>query len=123
MYTYLYFTSISNPAPCGSLDWRLHDRPLHILRFGVPREGAAVQQADHWGICRSPPEIFEHVSDYTLSKQLQVCPKRVCISTVGVRKDLYRRDPHKVPITDFFGAIRPTRVSTDRINVTLANEE
>ncbi|KAH8259042.1 hypothetical protein KR038_002562 [Drosophila bunnanda] len=55
--------------------------------------------------------------------QLQVCPKRVCISTVGVRKDLYRRDPHKVPITDFFGAIRPTRVSTDRINVTLANED
>lgn len=59
----------------------------------------------------------------SIPQQLQVCPKRVCISTVGVRKDLYRRDPHKVPITDFFGAIRPTRVSTDRINVTLANEE
>lgn len=64
--------------------------------------------------------VTHHIS---ILQQLQVCPKRVCISTVGVRKDLYRRDPHKVPITDFFGAIRPTRVSTDRINVTLANEE
>ncbi|EDW63048.1 putative GPI-anchor transamidase isoform X2 [Drosophila virilis] len=71
-------------------------------------------------------EFLEKVQPFskrTIGEFLQVCPKRVCISTVGVRKDLYRRDPHKVPITDFFGAIRPTRVSTDRINVTLANEE
>ncbi|BFG02376.1 putative GPI-anchor transamidase [Drosophila madeirensis] len=70
-------------------------------------------------------EFLEKVQPFstrTIGEFLQVCPKRVCISTVGVRKDLYRRDPHKVPITDFFGAIRPTRVSTDRINVTLANE-
>ncbi|EDX16887.1 GD16397 [Drosophila simulans] len=71
-------------------------------------------------------EFLEKVQPFskrTIGEFLQVCPKRVCISTVGVRKDLYRRDPHKVPITDFFGAIRPTRVSTDRINVTLANED
>lgn len=51
-----------------------------------------------------------------------MCPKRVCISTVGVRKDLYPKDPHNVPITDFFGAIRPTEVSTGRINVTMATD-
>ncbi|XP_068159078.1 putative GPI-anchor transamidase [Drosophila tropicalis] len=71
-------------------------------------------------------EFLEKVQPFskrTIGDFLQVCPKRVCISTVGVRKDLYRRDPNKVLITDFFGAIRPTRVSTDRINVTLANED
>ena len=36
-------------------------------------------------------------SKHTLQQFLSVCPKRVCISTVGVRKDLYRRDPNKVP--------------------------
>ena len=51
---------------------------------------------------------------------LKVCPKRVCISTVGTRTDLFRyiscpsnftqitcrRDPNLVPITDFFGSVR-----------------
>lgn len=50
-----------------------------------------------------------------------MCPKHVCISTVGVRKDLYPKDPHKVPITNFFGSIRPTEIATNRVNVTLAN--
>lgn len=26
---------------------------------------------------------------------------------MGVRKDLFSRDPYKVPITDFFGSVRP----------------
>ena len=34
-----------------------------------------------------------------------VCPKRLCISTVSVRKDLFKRDPQKVPLTDFFGSL------------------
>lgn len=71
-------------------------------------------------------EFLEKVqpnSNRTIGEFLQVCPKRVCISTVGVRKDLYRRDPNKVPITDFFGSIRPTHTVTERINITLANEE
>ena len=44
---------------------------------------------------------------------LKVCPKRLCISTVGTRTDLFARDPSKVPITDFFGSVR---------NVELTNE-
>lgn len=49
-----------------------------------------------------------------------MCPKRVCISTVGVRKDLYPKDPYKVPITDFFGSIRPTEITAGVVNVTLS---
>lgn len=54
-------------------------------------------------------EFMEKVSinssKYTVGQFLGICPKRVCISTVTVRKDLYKRDPHKVPLTDFFGSI------------------
>lgn len=50
--------------------------------------------------------------------QLTVCPKRVCISTVGVKKDLFPRDPNKVPITDFFGSVRPVEITVDGLNVT-----
>lgn len=34
-----------------------------------------------------------------------VCPKRLCISTVSVRKDLFKREVQKVPLTDFFGSV------------------
>jgi glycosylphosphatidylinositol transamidase (GPIT) subunit GPI8 len=50
--------------------------------------------------------------------QLTVCPKRVCISTVGVRKDLFPRDPQKVLITDFFGSLRPVELTLSGLNVT-----
>ncbi|XP_065364379.1 putative GPI-anchor transamidase [Calliphora vicina] len=71
-------------------------------------------------------EFLEKVqpnSDKTMGEFLTVCPKRLCISTVGVRKDLYKRDPYKVPITDFFGSIRPTEITKGRVNITLAEEE
>ena len=48
---------------------------------------------------------------------LKVCPKRVCISTVGTRTDLFRRNPNLVPITDFFGSVRKIEVSTVPVNV------
>lgn len=59
-------------------------------------------------------------ADFRFHFQLTVCPKRACISTVGVRKDLYPKDPFKVPITDFFGSVRPTEISSDVVNVTLS---
>lgn len=43
--------------------------------------------------------------------QLEVCPKKDCISTVGVKQDLFARNPAHVPITDFFGAIRPVEIT------------
>lgn len=35
---------------------------------------------------------------------------------MGVRRDLFGRNPHQVPITDFFGSVRPVEVIS---NVTL----
>ena len=49
---------------------------------------------------------------------LQVCPKRLCISTVGKRVDLFSRDPSKVPITDFFGSVRNVELTQQIINLT-----
>ena len=47
-----------------------------------------------------------------------MCPKRVCISTVGRRTDLFARDPYTVPITDFFGSVRKVDLSSSIVNVT-----
>ena len=49
---------------------------------------------------------------------LQVCPKRLCISTVGKRTDLFPRDPFKVPITDFFGSVRNVELTAEVMNLT-----
>ena len=54
---------------------------------------------------------------------LQVCPKRLCISTVGKRTDLFPRDPFKVPITDFFGSVRNVELTSEVQNLTSITEE
>ncbi|RZF41489.1 hypothetical protein LSTR_LSTR000203 [Laodelphax striatellus] len=56
-------------------------------------------------------ETVQPDSMKTMGEFLAVCPKRVCISTVGVRQDLFARNPHSVPITDFFGALRPVQLT------------
>ncbi|MCL4131804.1 UNVERIFIED_CONTAM: hypothetical protein GTU68_022925, partial [Idotea baltica] len=61
-------------------------------------------------------EFLEKVnpdSKKTLDQFLQVCPKRVCISNVGVRKDLYHRSPSAVLVTEFFGSVRAVEVTRD----------
>lgn len=65
-------------------------------------------------------EFLERVSPdskKTMGEFLTVCPKRVCISTVGTRTDLFRRDPNKVPILDFFGSVRRVEVSSNSVNI------
>ena len=57
-------------------------------------------------------------SKKTMGQFLEVCPKRLCISTVGKRTDLFARDPYKVPITDFFGAVRNVELTREVTNVT-----
>ncbi|CAB4058610.1 PIGK [Lepeophtheirus salmonis] len=49
-------------------------------------------------------------SNRTMGEFLKVCPKSQCISTVGTRTDLFKRDPFKVPITDFFGSVRDVEI-------------
>lgn len=39
----------------------------------------------------------------TLREFFKVCPESVCMSNVRIKLDLYKKDPSKVPITDFFG--------------------
>jgi GPI-anchor transamidase subunit K len=36
---------------------------------------------------------------------------------VGVRRDLFRRDPDKVPVTDFFGSLRPVELTMNIMNI------
>jgi phosphatidylinositol glycan class K len=67
-------------------------------------------------------EKVEIDSDKSLGQFLGVCPKRVCISTVSVRKDLFRRDPNKVPLIDFFGNVphvklMPIESEIDKIDI------
>ncbi|CAB3365404.1 Hypothetical predicted protein [Cloeon dipterum] len=66
-------------------------------------------------------EKVEPDSKQSMGEFLKVCPKQVCISTVGVRKDLFPRDPYKTPITDFFGALRPMEFTWAGLNLTEKN--
>lgn len=45
----------------------------------------------------------QSATNSTLKEFFGICPESVCISNVKIRLDLYRRNPAKVPITDFFG--------------------
>lgn len=48
-------------------------------------------------------DSFDSAKKRKLTDLFRVCPQSVCGSTVKVRQDLYRKKPHQVPITDFFG--------------------
>ncbi|CAJ0941704.1 unnamed protein product, partial [Mesorhabditis belari] len=45
-------------------------------------------------------------SSASLKDYLDSCPLAQCLSTVGVRRDTYPKDPAKVRVTDFFGSAR-----------------
>ncbi|XP_047115455.1 putative GPI-anchor transamidase isoform X3 [Schistocerca piceifrons] len=62
-------------------------------------------------------EKIEPGSSKTMAQFLIVCPKSKCISTVGIRKDLYKRDTNEVPITDFFGSVRPVELTYSKLNI------
>ena len=62
-------------------------------------------------------EKVQRGSKKTMGQFLEVCPPRLCISTVGNRTDLFGRDPYQVPITDFFGSVRSVELTTDVIDL------
>ncbi|XP_034946303.1 putative GPI-anchor transamidase [Chelonus insularis] len=68
-------------------------------------------------------EKVEPSSSKKLSEFLKVCPKHYCLSTVGVRKDLFTRNPETVPVTDFFGSLRPVELTTSIINILPVEKE
>ena len=49
--------------------------------------------------------------------QLRVCPRSQCVSTVSVRTDLFKRDPNKVLLTDFFGSVRNVELLTETVQL------
>lgn len=49
-------------------------------------------------------KVTSRESNSTIDQFLNSCPPNLCISTVGIRTDLYNRDTHKVRATDFFSA-------------------
>ena len=57
--------------------------------------------------CKIKPHLF----------QLRVCPKSQCVSTVSVRTDLFKRDPNKVLLTDFFGSVRNVELLTETVQL------
>ncbi|GIY08143.1 GPI-anchor transamidase [Caerostris extrusa] len=56
-------------------------------------------------------------STKTMGQFLQVCPKRVCISTVNSRKDLFPVKPEQVLLTDFFGSVRNVELTENIIDL------
>nr|CAG4638499.1 EOG090X07K0 [Cyclestheria hislopi] len=65
-------------------------------------------------------EFLEQVtstSNHTLGQFLKVCPKELCLSTVGYWKDLFRRNPDHVFVTDFFGSQKRIEPAVRHINL------
>ncbi|GBL93362.1 Putative GPI-anchor transamidase [Araneus ventricosus] len=56
-------------------------------------------------------------STKTMGQFLQVCPKRVCLSTVTSRKDLFPAKPEQVLLTDFFGSVRNVELTRNTIQL------
>ncbi|XP_023233538.1 GPI-anchor transamidase-like [Centruroides sculpturatus] len=62
-------------------------------------------------------EKVQPEGEKTIEQFLQVCPKRVCISTVTSRTDLFKRSPDKVPLTDFFGSVRKVELTRSTLSL------
>ncbi|VDD86553.1 unnamed protein product [Enterobius vermicularis] len=60
-------------------------------------------------------EVQASGSNRTMADYFDSCPKIKCMSTVGVRTDLYPKDPSRVRVTDFFGSTRNVRVINEVI--------
>ncbi|KAL4003658.1 Peptidase C13 family protein [Acanthocheilonema viteae] len=60
-------------------------------------------------------EVKSLLTNRSMSDYFDSCPKSKCLSTVGVRTDLYPKDPTKVRVTDFFGSSRIIRIITEKI--------
>jgi glycosylphosphatidylinositol transamidase (GPIT) subunit GPI8 len=56
-------------------------------------------------------------SNTSLADLLKVCPPRDCISTVGVRTDLFPGDLHSTKVTDFFGSERRIEFTEEALDL------
>uniref|UniRef100_A0A6G1SHR4 Putative GPI-anchor transamidase n=1 Tax=Aceria tosichella TaxID=561515 RepID=A0A6G1SHR4_9ACAR len=75
-----------------------------LAREGDPTIGLAI--IDHFtyrALAFLENQNETTASNTKLKSFFEICPGDACISTVTVRRDLYKRDPSKVPLSDFFG--------------------
>ncbi|CAG0920587.1 unnamed protein product [Notodromas monacha] len=56
-------------------------------------------------------------SNQSLADLLKVCPPRDCISTVGVRTDLYPGDLSRTKVTEFFGSERRIEFTAETVDL------
>ncbi|CAG9533221.1 unnamed protein product [Cercopithifilaria johnstoni] len=60
-------------------------------------------------------EVKSLLTNRSMTDYFDSCPKSKCLSTVGVRTDLYSKDPARVRVTDFFGSSRIIRTIIEKI--------
>lgn len=59
----------------------------------------------------------------TMDEFLRVCPPSQCVSTVGVRTDLFPRHPSQVLVTEFFGSLRKVQLTDSTVGVELSRRQ
>uniref|UniRef100_A0A0K0D568 GPI-anchor transamidase n=1 Tax=Angiostrongylus cantonensis TaxID=6313 RepID=A0A0K0D568_ANGCA len=74
----------------------------------------------HFTVAFLNREVKALNSTARLQDYLESCSRRQCLSTVGVRKDVYPKEPSRVRVTDFFGSSRIIRHLTEEIVIDYA---
>lgn len=68
-------------------------------------------------------KVKDRNSTASMMNYLDSCPPNVCHSNIGKRYDLFKRDPTKVPVLDFFGSKKYTKASTSTYSLLEDTEE
>ncbi|RCN33108.1 peptidase C13 family protein [Ancylostoma caninum] len=76
-----------------------------------------IDRYTHFTVAFLNREVTALNSTATMQDYLDSCSRRQCLSTVGVRKDVYPKEPSRVRATDFFGSSRMIRHLTEEIVV------
>ncbi|KAK6058553.1 hypothetical protein COOONC_03872 [Cooperia oncophora] len=76
-----------------------------------------IDRYTHFTVAFMNREVKALNSTATMQDYLDSCSRRQCLSTVGVRKDVYPKEPSRVRVTDFFGSSRIIRHLTEEIEI------
>ncbi|XGW17953.1 hypothetical protein V3C99_002506 [Haemonchus contortus] len=76
-----------------------------------------IDRYTHFTVAFLNREVKSLNSTATMQDYLESCSRRQCLSTVGVRKDTYAKEPSRVRVTDFFGSSRIIRHLSEEIEI------
>ncbi|VDO31713.1 unnamed protein product [Haemonchus placei] len=76
-----------------------------------------IDRYTHFTVAFLNREVKSLNSTATMQDYLESCSRRQCLSTVGVRKDTYPKEPSRVRVTDFFGSSRIIRHLSEEIEI------